>query len=337
MALALAALSGCSRAEQLSELAPYLPSLLAALPRLCQSSKSTSTPTPPSRCCFQSLVCLMGHCVRVAELASGALAAAAGGGGGSSIITPAPNELLLLQQRQQQCSSLLAALTSSVGSPAIVDRLLAPLDALLLLAEQHSAELVLFDRTAELEPLLELAHLVHEFVGTTATCTLFEGRTLTRLLRRFFRLNAALARDNQRLEASTAATATATATDEESSDEDEDNAVGSARKSRDERLVRWRELRRRAHVETERMCCCLFGEDLCDLFIWYSRRYALNVDHFYKRTQSRGLRGVKSSQKRSTRNPKAQAEHKRDEELVCTFYYFTYSYSTMIQLMPTKC
>ena len=259
--------------------------------------------------------------MRVAELASGALAAAAAGG---SVTTTPASELQHHQQLQQQCSSLVAALASFVGAPVILDRLFAPLDALLLEDQQTQTqaqaqaqaqahelhELVLFERMAELEAALELAHVVHEFLGTCATCTLFEGRALTGLLRRLFRLNSALARANERLEMSTA-TASATCTDEESSDE-ENEGDGS----RDERLVRWKELRRRAHVETERACCCLFGEDVCDLFIWYSRRYALNVDHLYKRTQSRGLRGVKSSQKRSTRNPKAQAEHKRDDDLV---------------------
>ena len=70
-------------------------------------------------------------------------------------------------------------------------------------------ELMLLERMAELEAALELAHVVHEFLGTCATCTLFEGRALTELLRRIFR--SALARANERVEMSTA-----TFTDEES-------------------------------------------------------------------------------------------------------------------------
>ena len=130
LALALELLCGCSRAEHLSQLTPYLPSLLA-LPRLCRSSQSADllrrSSTPASRCSLQSLVCLAGHCMRVAELASGALAAAAAGGSAST--TPA-SELQHQQQLQQQCSSLVAALVSFVGAPVILERLLAPLDAL---------------------------------------------------------------------------------------------------------------------------------------------------------------------------------------------------------------
>ena len=78
---------------------------------------------------------------------------------------------------------------------------------------------MLFERMAELEAALELAHVMHEFLATCTTCTLFEGLALTGLLRRLFRLNSALAHANERLEMSTAS-ATATCTDEESSDED---------------------------------------------------------------------------------------------------------------------
>ena len=130
--------------------------------------------------------------MQVAELASGALAAAAAGGSAS---TTAASELQHQQQVQQQCSSLVAALASFVGAPVILDRLLTPLDALLLEDQQTQTqaheldELVLFERMAALEAALELAHVVHEFLGTCATCTLFEGRALTGLDRRLFRLS----------------------------------------------------------------------------------------------------------------------------------------------------
>ena len=60
LALALNLLCYCSRAKHFSQLTPYLPSLLALLPRLCRSSQSADLlrrpSTPASRCSFQSLV-----------------------------------------------------------------------------------------------------------------------------------------------------------------------------------------------------------------------------------------------------------------------------------------
>ena len=69
LALALELLCCCSRAEQFSELTPYIPSLLALLLRLCRASPTAAhllrrPSTPASRCSLQrlvSVVCLAGH------------------------------------------------------------------------------------------------------------------------------------------------------------------------------------------------------------------------------------------------------------------------------------
>ena len=135
---------------------------------------------------------------------------------------------------------------------------------------------MLFERMAKLEAALELAYVVHECLGTCATCTLctlFEGRALTELLRassastRHWRAPTSGWKCRLRVRLRRSLTRSRGSSDEENEGDE----------SRDERLVRCKELRRRAHVEMERACCCLFGEDVCDLFIWYSRCYALNV------------------------------------------------------------
>ena len=153
--------------------------------------------------------------MRVAELGSGALAAAAAGG--SATTTPA-SELQHQQLLQQQCSSLVAALASFVGAPDILDRLLAPLDALLIEdsdagARTPRARVVRADGGARGGGRVGACGArVSRHVRNVHTV---RGPRAHRTPARLFRLNSALARANERVEMSTAS-ATATFTHEES-------------------------------------------------------------------------------------------------------------------------
>ena len=154
--------------------------------------------------------------MRVAELGSGELAAAAAGG--SATTTPA-SELQHQQQLLQQCSSLVAALASFVGAPDILDRLLAPLDALLIEdagERTPRAHAVRADGEARGGARVGVCGArVPRHVRNVHTVHTVRGPRAHRTSARLFRLNSALARANERVEMSTAS-ATATFTDEES-------------------------------------------------------------------------------------------------------------------------